>query len=311
MVVAVVFLIVNRDSARWRRLVLYLALFEVTWALLGNTKAPLVGLGVSWYLGRDEARPGSDGATKRRPTLRPGRAIVAIAASVVVVVLFASINLARQSQPDASGLRFAEEVVVRSIDSATTPSRSGALVARTIMIRLDGLQAAAQAMPVDSPRYLSYEESLSRAWAIVIPTLVSGSDSIQSGQLWGRLMTGSESNVSFAEGVAAEGYAIGRVSGLVMWSIVWGACIVGVSLIVARCRLTLTGLAAASTVASAALFERGLLGLLETMSNGLQSGLMCWVMLSLLYRASPPRTKLDPEILFNQGSSRSLKHGAT
>lgn len=258
-----------------RRLLVLIIPCEIGWALLANTKTPAVALAIAAYIGSPTAPANFSlwSAINRR------RGYVALGIGAVVV--FSVVNGAREPRfattPRTSAIVSTASELLRSPDTF-----AGATASR-VLVRFDGLNASSVAL-LDRPvRYMDVWEAGRLARQSLVPSAFSGAKKKSPGTLWALRMTGVQHRISLAEGIAPEGFAIGGVAYLVAWAALLGGMIAIAALGTGSSSpLTFARLASVAFVTSAALYERGLLGVIEVAATSLQVGLIAWFILSAI-----------------------------
>lgn len=291
-------------STNWRRPSLergLLALIipcEIGWALLANTKTPAVALAIAAYIGSPTAPANFSlwSAVNRR------RGYIALGVGAVVV--FSVVNGAREPRfattPRASAMVSTASELLRS------PSSFAVDTASRVFVRFDGLDASSVALLGPPKQYMDVWEAGTLSLEFLAPSALTGTSKETPGTLWAVRMTGAKNGVSLAEGIAAEGFAIGGVAYLVAWAALLGGTMAVAALGIAASRpLTLARFVSVSFVTSAALYERGLLGLIEHAVNSSQVGLIAWLILSsiatLLTRSSHGNSSKRPRSNYSRG----------
>lgn len=243
-----------RAAPSLRRLIALAALGEIIWALLAASKTPLFAFLLLLYL------------DPRRPRLRPQ---AVLAGATAVLLAFTVIQNLKPSSSQTAALRAEQSL--------------GTQLVSTISNRFDGLRAATVAVRLGPGSYISPDDAALAAAQVFVPNSISAGRKESAGLRWGRLMYGSAERTFYAESAVAEGFAIAGLPGALVWCMSVGL------LLGLVCRLILgAGLAlrfvAAGLLGSSALFERGLLGITENISNAFQALIIASSVFLLLYR---------------------------
>jgi hypothetical protein len=249
---------------------------EIVWTVVNGSKTPALALIVGWYLGRRPPDPAAHGLHWRRY-----RAVAVL--GLAVVLLFSFVNAAREERTNDRAIGWSTALGRASEHAVTAPGSFLGGTPRRVLVRLDGLAAATQAFLPPAPRYLSWTELGDAMVDAALPGSITGDEKESAGLRWANRMAGTDYRVSLAEGLAAEGYAIGRVPGMLLWSIALAVSLVGVGWCLDRSsRITPLSLAFAGLVVSPVLFERGVLGLWESLVDHLEVGLIGWAIAASL-----------------------------
>lgn len=280
-----------------RRVLAFIVPCEVGWVLLANTKAPAVALVVAAYLGSPDLRSYTSQVSHRR---------VLALASCCALVLFSIIDGARE--PRFSTMDRTDALLVVARDLVLSPGEFAGLTARRLLVRFDGLDAASLAYLSPSARYMDVWEAGRRATELAVPSTLTGEAKETPGGLWARRMAGTKNVVSLAEGIAPEGYAVGGFRYLLLWSGLLGTVsVLGVLTLMRSRPFSVVRLVACGFVASPALYERGLLGIIELAATALQLGAVAWLILSTVstLRKDAPHQSMARAPHRRYGHSRS------
>ena len=242
-----------RADDRMRVFVRWLIVGEVLWALLDASKTPLIALFLAFYL-----EPG-----RLRWSLRQ------VALSIVGV--FLAFGVIQRLKPGSEG----------------SVSLDPTAVFGDLLVRFDLLHATAIARNDGPGSYMSAGAALRTMLADLLPQQLSGTTRLSDGQEWAVVMEQAASGVALATGSVAEGFAIAGYAGIIASAIFVSFCtVLGARLIVSRSPSWIV-LWVLYVVTSGAFFEQGPIGLVQTVSSGLQASLIVAVLLLVL--GSPAR----------------------
>lgn len=254
-------------SLDWRRsnlaraFVLWAALGELIAAGLLVSKTPLLVVAAFMYL------------DPRRSRLSWKQLLTA---GGVIVTSFAVIQ------------RLKEGVAVSGIQVGALPSE----VATSLLERFDGLRAVSGALTSGVGSVVYEGGTLGRALTSLMPGWLLGPEKTLVGSLWGPQVYGTPEGTSYAESVFGEGYVLYGGVGVIVWS-----GLLGLVFLVVAAGLLRNGIRqffALGIVGSAALFERGLFGILERVSVSVQAALVMGLMLVVLGRSRVQRSGGGP-----------------
>lgn len=245
---------------------------EAVWTVLSASKTPLIASLIFLLIRFWDA-----GWTR-------GRIASAVAAGAIVVAGFASfqeykLGMSSTTSPPA----FSEEFY---------PSWTFALL--PIVQRFDLFSAVTDARLAGPGAWFSFEVFLGHFFGAFVPDVVSG-ESITAGNLWNTEIRASSlsgaqlSEVSLAEGFIAEGYAIGGY-----WGVSLGALWIAI-IVMLVCKMIASPYIFARSLALIllgfpVLFERGILGGVETMSKGIQVSIVVYMLWILVLSSSRSRS---------------------
>lgn len=227
---------------------------ELVWSVMQESKTPFMGAALAVAM-----RLAAEGVSRSR--------IVALGAGGAVVAgMFGWLQSFKTTATVAHQARAAEA----SYPDAVQPFLS-------VFRRFDLFEAATDNAYYHGPGYLSLSELLLRAPLNLVPGQL-GAEKVQAGTDWAQRVRASSVDmstisVSLAEGHINEGYRVAGVTGIVVESVL---LLLGIAF-VARClgsrnlpMLTI-GLA---FVALPPLFERGVLGITETLGKSVQQAVL-------------------------------------
>lgn len=228
---------------RWvpgmRLCMLFLVIGEIAWAAIYHSKTPVIALVVGLYFSLGLKRP----------------SFKAMSAGLLAILLtFAGVGQLRSSESDGYA------------PLANKPVAS-ALVKPVydIVARADGIQSAARVVTAGPGSYMDAAETARTLVGLVIPDSLSGLRSKVPGQQWTATYLNYNNETSLAEGIAAEGFAIGGFIGLISWSIIAGLLLGLMARATFYSRQIYFSLVGAGMLTSTAFVERGLLGILQNL----------------------------------------------
>ncbi len=151
----------------------------------------------------------------------------------------------------------------------------------SLLRRFDGLEAATDAYYAGPHSWLSPEQVLVHAVQSLIPSQLLGAEKFRSGAEWAMRVRGQsvdmgQVSVSLAEGNINEGYVLGGYFGVALGvSITFALLLVWERSLYSRfVALPVFGLA---LIEVPVLFERGMLGTIETLGKYLQAMVLVWI----------------------------------
>ncbi|RDI67743.1 hypothetical protein [Nocardia pseudobrasiliensis] len=151
----------------------------------------------------------------------------------------------------------------------------------SLLRRFDGLEAATDAYYAGPHSWLSPEQVLVHAVQSLIPSQLLGAEKFRSGAEWAMQVRGQsvdmgQVSVSLAEGNINEGYVLGGYFGVALGvSITFALLLVWERSLYSRfVALPVFGLA---LIEVPVLFERGMLGTIETLGKYLQAMVLVWI----------------------------------
>jgi hypothetical protein len=233
-----------RRSRHSRRFVLAAASCEVLFGLLSASKTPLLVVVLALYL------------DPKRKRLTSRQLLVAIMAAVFA-------------------FGFVQSLKPRAADKVTTTNPFSS-VGKEITARFDGLLALTGSFQ-NGAGSLGNQYFVDSLTANLLPQAIVGQPKRLSGVVWGEKIYHLHSGTSYAEGFTPEGYAVHGILGVVLWNMAGAAALVVVA------KRTRAGplwirFFFGTILASTGLFERGLLGLIESVSGGVQVALFVFIL---------------------------------
>ncbi|MFI5776505.1 hypothetical protein [Nocardia sp. NPDC051570] len=151
----------------------------------------------------------------------------------------------------------------------------------SLLRRFDGLEAATDAYYAGPHSWLTPGQVLLHAVQSLIPTQLLGAEKFRSGAEWAMQVRGqsvdmSQVSVSLAEGNINEGYVLGGYTGVALGVSITFALLLAWSrsLYSRLVALPVFGLA---LIEVPVLFERGMLGTIETLGKYLQAMVLVWI----------------------------------
>ncbi|MCM6772171.1 hypothetical protein NDR87_02230 [Nocardia sp. CDC159] len=168
-------------------------------------------------------------------------------------------------------------------DAAVTDSGYPPLVRPylSLLRRFDGLEAATDAYFAGPHSWLSPGEVVLHALQSLIPSQLLGAEKFRSGAEWAMWVRGqsvdmSQVSVSLAEGNINEGYVLGGYFGVALGvSITFGLLLAWTRALYSR--LVPLSVFALAMIEVPVLFERGMLGTIETLGKYLQAMVLVWI----------------------------------
>ncbi|MBF6327871.1 hypothetical protein [Nocardia transvalensis] len=173
----------------------------------------------------------------------------------------------------------------------------------SLLRRFDGLEAATDAYYAGPHSWLTPAQVITHAVQSLIPSQLLGSEKLRSGTAWATEVRGqsvdmSRVSVSLAEGNINEGYVLGGYAGVAL----------GVSLTFALLLLwsrwlysprVATAVFALALIEVPVLFERGMLGTVETLGKYVQAMVLVWITYLLMtefrrHATGPPALAVPP-----------------
>nr|WP_051161460.1 hypothetical protein [Nocardia transvalensis] len=151
----------------------------------------------------------------------------------------------------------------------------------SLLRRFDGLEAATDAYYAGPHSWLTPSEVLRHAVESLIPTQLLGAEKFRSGAAWAEQVRGgsvdmSKVSVSLAEGNINEGYVLGGYPGIAL-----GVSITFVLLLIwsrsLYSRMVPMPVFGLALIEVPVLFERGVLGTVETLGKYLQAMVLVWI----------------------------------
>ena len=228
-----------RQGGRGPRFFLVIAaLVECGWAVAFASKTPLLSVLLLFYL------------DPRRRKITPR------AFALGAVAVFAAFTLIQDLKPTVNQSEYLEGGRAASFFVSLTN-------------RFDGLDALTGAVVAGPGSYVTVGEVLLALPRTVLPQSLSGQEKELAGVRWGRQIYGRTNGTHYAEGLAAEGYAVAGWSGVVAWALTGGFALLAVAAGLASRRLPIL-IFSCAYASSSGLFERGLLGQQELLSNSFQ-----------------------------------------
>jgi hypothetical protein len=246
-----------RHNRNMRQFVIAAVLGEIAWSALDASKTPLLAAMLFFYV------------DPRRPRLS-----VRLFSGITVGVIGAFTLIQQLKQTYSGAAESLKPLWLRATD--------------TILLRFDMLNAVALARHAGSGSYMSWSKAIQRMLVDWIPQQLVGVSRLSDGQNWAIVMQHTYSGVALATGPAAEGYAIGGMLGIVVFGALSGAALVLCAALLDRGSGLALGSVVVYVIASGALFEQGALGIIDTVSGGLQVCVVV-VAVSMLIR-SPAAT---------------------
>lgn len=243
-----------------RTVVLFAAFIgELGWSVLSASKTPIIAaalcLAMRWSISGW------------------GRKRVSSAVFVMICGIFAFPALQRIKTSDET------QHVLQAAD-VSYPTYIQPLM--SVVRRFDLFSAVTDATLLESSRWMSTTEFLFRIMDSFIPQALLAHEKIGVGTLWSTqvrsysLGTANE-NVSLAEGFVAEGYALGGYAGVVFGALFILMLAVFVAWLVSHKQVFLSSLGLL-LVSFPVLFERGILGSVETIGKSLQIAFLVWLL---------------------------------
>jgi hypothetical protein len=233
----------NWRGLSWLRVVVIAAaLGEALWSIETAVKTPLLAVAFFFYV---------DPQRKRI-------SFPALAAGVVTVILaFAVI------QPSKTTTGYGDY-----------NGNTALILPATILTRFDFVRGLTDAASNAPGFYMTTSELLGRLAGVWVPQSLTGTQKVVSGVLWSERMENDLSGVHFPPGPTAEGYALYGYPGIVIWNLAVGAVAAALARLLHRRRSLPLVVFAAGVLASAAVFETGVLTLDEAFSDCFQLSLM-------------------------------------
>lgn len=259
----------------WRRtgvrLVVAMGFAEVLLSILSASKTPVLTLLLLLYLD-------------------PHRGRVTIRAFLLGVgVVVGAFTFLQRLKPNANQIE-GENILAQAFFS--------------IIGRLDGLYALAGAWQLGAGQYNPSGGMAGAALRAVTPGWLQSSTKELAGGLWGINVYGVHNGVSYAEGLAGEGLAIGGVWGPLIWGLCAGVILASALLLASSGNLGFQ-LAGLAFVASTVVYERGLLGQIEQIGSVVQAALatsVCLLVLGAARANRPVESRLEPH--FRSGGKK-------
>lgn len=224
---------------------------ELLWGIATESKTPFLGAVLAAVIRMSAGR------------VSRGRVAAIVGASIGAIALFSSLQSVKEDANTAILTAGAD----RSYPLAVQPFLS-------ILRRFDLFASATDVYFLDGRPYIGSGDVLSRMFLNLVPQQL-GIQKIQSGTEWANMVRGSSVDmsgvqVSLAEGHFAEGYAVAGYLGVAAESLFVIAMIVlvGKSLASRFLPFIMLGLV---FISLPPLFERGALGITETLGKGLQA----------------------------------------
>ncbi|WP_280386539.1 hypothetical protein [Nocardia wallacei] len=151
----------------------------------------------------------------------------------------------------------------------------------SLLRRFDGLEAATDALYAGPRSWLTPPEVALHAVQSLIPTQLLGAEKFRSGAAWADAVRGgsvdmTQVSVSLAEGNINEGYVLAGYPGVALGVSITFVLLLGWSHALYSRHLALPVLALAM-IEVPVLFERGMLGTVETLGKYLQAVVLVWV----------------------------------
>ncbi|RDI55815.1 hypothetical protein [Nocardia mexicana] len=151
----------------------------------------------------------------------------------------------------------------------------------SLLRRFDGLEAATDAYYAGPRSWLAPPEVLLHAVQSLIPTQLLGAEKFRSGAAWADAVRGgsvdmTQVSVSLAEGNINEGYVLGGYLGVALGVSITFVLLLGWTRALYSRHLAMPVLALAM-IEVPVLFERGMLGTVETLGKYLQAVVLVWV----------------------------------
>ncbi|MCU1645523.1 MAG: hypothetical protein JWN03_5798 [Nocardia sp.] len=151
----------------------------------------------------------------------------------------------------------------------------------SILRRFDLLEAATDAWYVGPHSWLTPGQVVQHALQSLVPTQLLGAEKFRSGAAWAEQVRGSSVDmstvqVSLAEGNISEGYVLGGYAGVALGvTFTFVMLIVWIHSLYSRyIAMAVLGLA---LIEVPVLFERGILGTVETLGKNLQAVVLAWL----------------------------------
>jgi hypothetical protein len=240
-------LIVSRDK-RWVALALMLGACELSWAVLDASKTPIFGLIFALALKL---------MSVRAPVRRLGFALVSLLSALV----FFLIQLVKHSAGILGQPNFGQY-----------PSWLKPVL--TVEARFDLLAAVTDAADAHRGSWLSYEQFFTDCTTTFVPRFLTGNKGLTEGQLWAQqvrpLSIGVvNGDVSLAQGPGAEGYVVGGLRGVVLFSVLAALFTVGCSWL-ARSRSVVWQVLSVYLCGLSVLAEGGIYAIAQAGAKGLQ-----------------------------------------
>lgn|GEM_PF-4616824 len=242
-----------RADAKIRNLVGFGLALELAYAFIATSKTPVLAVLLILYL------------DPRRDRIRLKQTLLA------AVAIFLAFGVVQSLK----------------VQDRTGQVRRGAAadLAVDLESRVDVLVALGGVHELGPGQYLPPDEVVSRGISDLAPSALLGGGKTLSGVTWGQRVYGSETGASYAEGLTPEGYGTLGTTGVALWNLIGGVA-AALSCAALRCGSVALKGAAASIIFSAAIFERGLLGLAEACGVAVQLALVIQAAVVLSRRPS-------------------------
>lgn len=168
----------------------------------------------------------------------------------------------------------------------------------SILRRFDLLEAATDVYYLHGERWLSPALYIRSALESMVPSQVIG-EKLQSGTAWAQEVRGisvdmTQISVSLAEGNINEGYVIGGHMGVIVALLFSFALLVAASRALCSRNIVAIVTLGLTCIEFPILFERGVLGSMETVGKMLQLGIAFWVLKVCVKRYNDLRRKARP-----------------
>lgn len=249
-----------RSSRRGATSALLLALLagELIWGILVESKTPMLGAALAIAI-----RFAIDGFTRRR--------LVTVGIGAVGVGLaFGWLQSFKVSAAD----KMASALVESSYPESVRPLLS-------IIRRFDLFEASTDVYYMNGRSWISPDFAVTNMFKNLLPSQL-GIEKFQSGTQWAQQVRGSSVDmrnvsVSLAEGHINEGLVLGGYVGVLLECVfVLGVLVAVTKLLESRFIFSIA--VGISLIAVPTLFERGALGITETLGKGLQGAVVVWLL---------------------------------
>lgn len=258
---AAVVLFAPAPAGKW---IVVAALSEALWSFGFDSKSPVLAITACLVI-----RFIWTGLTTRR----------VLVSALIGVLVFAAFLAIQQQKVDAR--------VNQQVDRAAGRYPAVLQPLLPVLVRFDMLKAVVDSSLVTTPPWQSPADFAIAAIEQTVPRVVLPDKStVTPGQAWAlgvraQSLGSPSTNVSLAEGVVAEGNALGGPVGVLFEVLVLAAATVGCGALL-RARTALARLWGAAILTTPALFERGVLGMLGAGARAFQLAVLCWALYSAL-----------------------------
>ncbi|WP_216899609.1 hypothetical protein [Nocardia alni] len=241
----------------------FLMMGELLWTAAVQSKTPVMGMALALAV-----RCAVTGWTRIKAAAVVTMAVVAIGG----FGWLQSLKTTPAAKADASVIASAYPGIVRPFLS--------------LLSRFDLLEAATDAYYAGPGSWLTPVQALQHAVESLIPAQLLGTEKFQSGAAWATEVRGqsvdmSQVSVSLAEGNIAEGYVLGGYIGVALGvSVTFALLLIWSRWLYSRSvTLAVLGLA---FIEAPVLYERGMLGAVETLGKYLQALVLVWIVALLV-----------------------------